>query len=79
MRCLFMEKESVVLGDHVVVIGKVVGAGFYGDDSDDGGKAQDSPLIYCEGRYRVAGEAVEAVASTRREEDGRVEQTGEWN
>ncbi|KAL8656496.1 MAG: hypothetical protein Q9210_000211 [Variospora velana] len=62
MKCSFMEKKSVEVGDHVVVIGKVINAKFYN-------RSQDQALIYSEGKYRIAGEGVDALASTQRQED----------
>ncbi|KAL8941192.1 MAG: hypothetical protein Q9211_001906 [Gyalolechia sp. 1 TL-2023] len=59
MRCQYMERESVQVADHVVVIGKVTETGFYSNDSRDAGSAHGSPLIYSEGKYRVAGEAIQ--------------------
>lgn len=59
MRCQYMERESVKVADHVVVIGKVTETEFYGDDARGAEKVNNSPLIYSEGRYRVAGEPIE--------------------
>ncbi|KAL8989303.1 MAG: hypothetical protein Q9177_001787 [Variospora cf. flavescens] len=62
MKCSFMEKKSVEVGDHVVVIGKVINAKFYKG-------SQNQALIYSEGKYKIAGEGVDAIASTQRQED----------
>ncbi|KAL8717682.1 MAG: hypothetical protein Q9225_005090, partial [Loekoesia sp. 1 TL-2023] len=60
MRCRYMERESVKVADHVVVIGKVTETGFYGDDPAVVEMVSNPrPLIYSEGRYRVAGEQVD--------------------
>ncbi|KAI4206418.1 MAG: hypothetical protein LQ348_000978 [Seirophora lacunosa] len=56
MECSFMDKESVEVGDHVVVIGKVMRAGLYRE-------SRDQVLIYSEGKYRVAGEGVDVTTS----------------
>ncbi|KAL8905756.1 MAG: hypothetical protein Q9207_002425 [Kuettlingeria erythrocarpa] len=66
MKCKFMEKESVHVGDHVVVIAKVVNAEYYSDFSNSGDNVPGSPLIYLEGRYRIAGEPVDHIPSTQR-------------
>ncbi|KAI4187900.1 MAG: hypothetical protein LQ346_005411 [Caloplaca aetnensis] len=76
MRCQFMEKASVHVGDHVVIIAKVVNAEYYSEFSKPGDNVRGSPLIYLEGRYRIAGEPVDHVPSTQRLEDARFERTG---
>ena len=59
MRCQYMERESVKVADHVVIIGKVVDTGSYNDDLLEDQHTSGRPLIYSEGRYRVAGEAID--------------------
>ncbi|KAL8946409.1 MAG: hypothetical protein Q9222_007194 [Ikaeria aurantiellina] len=54
MKCRWAEEKSVVVGDHIVMIGNVVEGDYYGD-LDDSGKMTAPPLIYSKGRYRNAG------------------------
>ncbi|KAL8708200.1 MAG: hypothetical protein Q9220_006870 [cf. Caloplaca sp. 1 TL-2023] len=54
MKCQWAEEKSVVVGDHVVVVGRVVEGDHYGD-FDDPRKVTALPLIYSKGRYRNAG------------------------
>lgn len=57
MRCALAAEKCVVVEDHVVVIGEVVGAGTYADWEGHTG------LIYAEGKYRSVGEIVGTKAS----------------
>ncbi|KAI4190327.1 MAG: hypothetical protein L6R41_000853 [Letrouitia leprolyta] len=59
MKCQYMERESVKVADHVVVIGKVTETGFYSDKTKSAEKADYPPLIYSESKYRFAGEPIE--------------------
>ena len=52
MRCRFLEDKCVEVGDHVVVVGKVVECGGY-----EGGEGIG--LVYAEGAYRKVGEVVD--------------------
>ncbi|KAL9596960.1 MAG: hypothetical protein Q9219_005471 [cf. Caloplaca sp. 3 TL-2023] len=58
MRCHHMERESVRVADHVVVIGSVVETGFYGVILGSADNESRPPLIYSEGRYRIPGDVV---------------------
>ncbi|KAL8919938.1 MAG: hypothetical protein Q9208_006506 [Pyrenodesmia sp. 3 TL-2023] len=59
MECQFMEKESVQVGDHLVVIAKVVNAEYYNEFHNRGKNVLGSPLIYLDGRYRTVGKPVD--------------------
>ncbi|KAL8761628.1 MAG: hypothetical protein Q9184_002275 [Pyrenodesmia sp. 2 TL-2023] len=78
MGCQFMEKESLQVGDHLVVIAKVVGAEYYNEFYKPRENVQASALIYLDGRYRTAGEPVDHFPSPQRLEDERFERTGKW-
>lgn len=52
MRCRLLEEKCVEVGDHVVVVGKVVECGGY-----EGGEGIG--LVYAEGAYREVGEVVD--------------------
>ncbi|KAL9589594.1 MAG: hypothetical protein Q9203_001601 [Teloschistes exilis] len=54
MRCQWLEDKSVQVGDHVVVIGEVISAGFY-KVPDMHGRVVDKPLLYGQGQFRYAG------------------------
>ncbi|KAL8695005.1 MAG: hypothetical protein Q9218_000477 [Villophora microphyllina] len=54
MRCQLLEDKCVDVGDHVVVIGKVMSAGFY-KARNKHGKVLDKALIYGQRFYRYAG------------------------
>ncbi|KAL8943598.1 MAG: hypothetical protein Q9216_000963 [Gyalolechia sp. 2 TL-2023] len=58
-RCQYMERESVKVADHVIVVGKVIETGFYDNNPMVAENAHSPPLIYSQGKYRVAGEAIE--------------------
>lgn len=60
MRCQVMERESVKVADHIVVIGKVIETGFYSNNTKGTENMKNQPLIYSEGEYRVAGEAIKS-------------------
>lgn len=78
MGCQFMEKESVQVGDHLVVIAKVLNAEYYDEFYGPMENVRGSPLIYLEGRYRTAGEPVDHVPSAHHLEDERFERTEKW-
>ena len=50
MSCEWLEQKSIAIGDHVVMLGRVL------DVEDSGMSRKSSQLIYSEGRYRNAGE-----------------------
>lgn len=52
MRCRLLEDKCVEVGDHMVVVGKVVESGGY-----EGGEGIG--LVYAEGAYRKVGEVVD--------------------
>lgn len=52
MRCRVLEEKCVEVGDHAVVVGKVVECGGY-----EGGEGIG--LVYAEGAYRRVGEVVD--------------------
>ncbi|KAI4104213.1 MAG: hypothetical protein L6R37_003382 [Teloschistes peruensis] len=54
MRCQWLEDKSVQVGDHVVVIGEVISAGFYKVQNMHG-RIVDKPLLYGQGQFRYAG------------------------
>ncbi|KAI4125032.1 MAG: hypothetical protein LQ338_004497 [Usnochroma carphineum] len=56
MKCQFIKEKSVMVGDHVVVVGKVLEV----RPCKTGGQStvDDLPLIYVTGQYRVAGKVV---------------------
>ncbi len=58
MRCRWAEQRSQPVGDHVIVVGEVVGAGYYTRGLDEKVGASDKPLIYSQGKYRNAGPPV---------------------
>ncbi|KAI4237046.1 MAG: hypothetical protein LQ349_002158 [Xanthoria aureola] len=58
MRCRWAEQRSQPVGDHVIVVGEVVGAGYYTHSLDEKAGASDKPLIYSQGKYRNAGPPV---------------------
>ncbi|KAL8851589.1 MAG: hypothetical protein Q9221_003521 [Calogaya cf. arnoldii] len=58
MRCRWAEQRSQPVGDHVIVVGEVLGIAYYASHLDGKGRASDKPLIYSDGKYRNAGPPV---------------------
>ncbi|KAI4265625.1 MAG: hypothetical protein L6R38_009284 [Xanthoria sp. 2 TBL-2021] len=58
MRCRWAEEKSQPVGDHVIVVGEVLGAEHYIRSLDEKARVSDKPLIYSEGKYRNAGPPV---------------------
>lgn len=52
MQCQLIEKKCVHVGDHVIVVAKVLKAGTYGGENGLG-------LVYVDGKYREAGRIVD--------------------
>ena len=52
MRCSLVPKKCVEVGDHIIVVGKVLQCGGYEDEGGTG-------LVYAEGEYRKVGEQVD--------------------
>lgn len=50
MKCQSIKEKCVQVGDHVVVIGKVVEAGPYKEGFQS--REDDTPLLYAKGHYR---------------------------
>ncbi|KAL8749169.1 MAG: hypothetical protein Q9199_007851 [Rusavskia elegans] len=58
MRCRWAEEKSQPVGDHVIVVGEVLGAAYYTSSLSEKARASDKPLIYSDGKYRNAGPPV---------------------
>lgn len=54
MRCQWLEDKCIDVGDHVVVIGKVMSAGFY-EAPNNHRRVIDKALTYGQGKFRYAG------------------------
>ncbi|KAL8770592.1 MAG: hypothetical protein Q9209_003660 [Squamulea sp. 1 TL-2023] len=53
MGCRWVEERSQPVGDHVIVVGQVLRAGYYSNLGQS--RHHERPLIYSEGQYRHAG------------------------
>ncbi|KAI4159325.1 MAG: hypothetical protein LQ342_006648 [Letrouitia transgressa] len=56
MHCVWTREKSTQVGDHLVIIGKVVQAGSYGASESQAG---DQRMVYLDGKYQYVGQIVD--------------------